>query len=143
MTEAKNSSFPSEEMMVRLIEEHLWCGYGDVEAAIRLPLEDENATYLRETVFPTLVPALYELLKREQKRNAQSDAFPGRFGATGNTHAVMWLAQYLLRNNKQKSENLCRHPYVLVNNEVLRKQKEATANEEVLGPSAVCSSSRL
>ncbi|RNF27297.1 uncharacterized protein Tco025E_00488 [Trypanosoma conorhini] len=125
MESAETVSYPSEEMMVRLIEEQLWCGYDGVQSSIKLPLADENATYLRETLFPTLIPALYDLVRREQQRLSQPYAFPDRFQATGNTNPVTWLAQYLLRNNTHHSTNLRNHPYVLVNYEMLRKQKEA------------------
>ncbi|KAH9578942.1 hypothetical protein LSM04_008114 [Trypanosoma melophagium] len=124
MKEYENMSFPSEEMMVRLIEEQLWCGYGEIDASVELPLKDENATYLRETVFPTLIPALYELVRREQQRRLHPETFPGSYGATGNIHSISWLAQYLLRNNTQHSRNLLQNPYVLVNNEVLQRQKK-------------------
>ncbi|ORC88252.1 uncharacterized protein TM35_000171240 [Trypanosoma theileri] len=125
MEEYENISFPSEEMMVRLIEEQLWCGYEGIDASVELPLEDENATYLRETVFPTLVPALYELVRREQQRRLNPESFPGSYGATGNINSISWLSQYLLRNNTQHSKNLLQHPYVLVNNQVLKREKEA------------------
>ncbi|EAN93593.1 hypothetical protein Tc00.1047053506425.20 [Trypanosoma cruzi] len=124
MEQPEHVLYPSEEMMVRLIEEQLWCGYEGIESSVGLHLDDENATYLRESLFPTLIPALHDLVRREQHRISEPLAFQERFQATGNTHPVTWLAQYLLRNNTHHSTNLRSHPYVLVNNEVLRKQKE-------------------
>ncbi|ESL10800.1 hypothetical protein TRSC58_01460 [Trypanosoma rangeli SC58] len=124
MENPENVSYPSEEMVARLVEEQIWCGYEGIEPSVKIPLENENVTYLRETLFPTLIPALYELVRREQRRLSQPCAFPDRYQTTGNTNPVTWLAQYLLRNNTHYSTNLRNHPYVLVNNEVIKKQKE-------------------
>ncbi|KAG8343671.1 hypothetical protein ERJ75_001675300 [Trypanosoma vivax] len=123
MAEESGIRLPSESMMVRLIEEQLWCGYDEVEKLVGLPLDDENITYLRERVFPTLIPALYELARREQQLALNPGSSRGSYGPTGNTHPISWLAQYLLRNNTQDSAAIREHPYVMVNNELLRKHK--------------------
>ncbi|SCU65800.1 uncharacterized protein TEOVI_000661400 [Trypanosoma equiperdum] len=119
----------SEAMMIRLIEEQIWCGYEDVETAVNASCEGENVTYLRENVFPTLVPALYELVKRQQQCALEPDEVSHRYGPTGNTHPISWLSQYLLRNNTRHSKKICGHPYVMVNNELLRKEKGTRTKE--------------
>lgn len=106
-------------MLVRLIEEGLFlshaekCGVDSQENAL-----SDDRRYLTEQVFPTLVPGLYDLLKCYKNRIADEEN--GTFSDNKYPDPVMWLAQYLIRNNTHHSTSrLIGHPFQVVNNAVL------------------------
>lgn len=126
---------PSTELMVRLLEEDVWCKNAAASATLATAsaAEKEKLQYLRTTLFPTLVPALHELAKREQAMEEAAKAGQTRrskYGATENTDPVAWLAHYLLRNNSACPSSKIRHHPFAVNNAVsLVRQTGEPANE--------------
>jgi hypothetical protein len=116
----KNST-EEDAALVRLIEEGLFLGHAD-----KCSVQNKNQTmsddqkYLVEQVFPTLVPALHDLLKCH--RRASSDIKDAQLPDSKQPDPVMWIAQYLIRNNVHHSTSqLAGHPFQLVNNAVLNK----------------------
>eukprot|EP00796_Vickermania_ingenoplastis_P013215 gene13215-9061_t len=126
MQEPDDNAHPSIELMVRIIEEELWAENKDSHNIIKaIPEQSTDHTrYLQEKLYPTLVPALFEMLKLEQKEQQRSEP-SGKYGATGNVDPITWLAHYLLRNNATSNTSRIRHhPYAIVNSVFLAKQQE-------------------
>lgn len=131
MQEPEDTAFPSIELMVRIIEEELWAENKDSHSIIQAIPEESNSNilFLRQKLYPSLVPGLFELLKLEQKERKCSTS-SGKYGATGNIDPITWLAHYLLRNNASySSSNIRYHPYGIVNSVFLAKQIENKGEE--------------
>lgn len=131
MQEPEDNAHPSIELMIRVIEEELWAENIDSQNIIKaIPEESTDHTlYLQQKLYPTLVPALFEMLKLEQRERARKEP-SGKYGATGNVDPVTWLAHYLLRNNAtSKTSRIRHHPYAIVNSIFLAKQSENKPEE--------------
>jgi hypothetical protein len=139
------------KVVANLLDDMVWALNSDVEDHYAKLAKGSGATdadaadakYLAHDVFPTLVPALHELLqlvvKHEEQRKAtarlpavpvtssSAATAPGLpdYGPTAHTHPVDWLAQYLFRNNPKHSKALQRHPYCVISKQVLEKQESA------------------
>lgn len=125
MQKTEKSGNPAEEVMTRLIEEDIWCG-NPADILNSIPNEyDENTQYLREKLFPTLVPGLNEMATLQQRFLEKPNET--KYGATGECDPVTWLAHYLLRNNATcKDSFIANHPYTVVSDVARQKQKENT-----------------
>lgn len=107
---------------MRLIEENLWCNGDEVDCLTTMPEESKkNYLYLRRNVYPTLVPALYELAQIVQdeqegdEANDEQDAAPREGLCDAKVDPILWIAQYLLRNNvKAATSRVRNHPYNIV-----------------------------
>lgn len=131
MQEPEDTALPSIELMVRIIEEELWAGNKDSQRIIKAIPEESNSNilFLRQKLYPSLVPGLFELLKLEQKEKRREKP-SGKYGATGNIDPITWLAHYLLRNNASSSSSqIAHHPYAIVNSVFLAKQNENKGEE--------------
>eukprot|EP00796_Vickermania_ingenoplastis_P001589 gene1589-966_t len=140
MQEPDDNAHPSIELMVRIIEEELWAENKDSHNIIKaIPEQSTDHTrYLQEKLYPTLVPALFEMLKLEQKEQQRSEP-SGKYGATGNVDPITWLAHYLLRNNATSNTSRIRHhPYAIVNSVFLAKQQENKDEELSVALLSVC-----
>lgn len=123
MQSIPSTTSPPVDVMVRLIEENLWCGQ-DWDPRI-CTSTDTHESYLREAVFPTLIPALYELLKKVQRSDVTNGIPP-----TGQVDPVAWFAHYMLRNNAAADgSRLAQHPYSIVSDS-LHLQRNAKDSEE-------------
>ncbi|KPI87401.1 hypothetical protein ABL78_3485 [Leptomonas seymouri] len=115
-------STEDDALLVRLIEEGLFLSHADkCKGNDKASSMSDDHKYLVEHVFPTLVPALHDLLKCYKSRiMAVQDV------AADDNHKpdpVMWLAQYLIRNNAHcKTSRLADHPFRLINNAVLNEE---------------------
>ncbi|KAG5470621.1 hypothetical protein LSCM1_01867 [Leishmania martiniquensis] len=109
-------------LVVRLIEEGLFLNHivmcnGDSGANI-----SADHRYLIENVFPTLVPALQDLIKEHRDQITPND---GDRCTANKTQAdpVTWLAQYLLRNNVNGgTSRLTHHPFQTINKAALNME---------------------
>ncbi|XQJ29747.1 hypothetical protein NXY56_005807 [Leishmania guyanensis] len=101
--------------VVRLIEEGLFLDHiGECRAGNENEVSADHR-YLIENVFPTLVPALQDLIKNYRGQITPSSMVNGAAN-TSQADPVMWLAQYLLRNNVQSgTSRLVHHPFQTIN----------------------------
>lgn len=132
MQRPTSNAHPSIELMVRIIEEELWSANKDSHNIIKAIPEESTSDiqYLRQKLYPTLVPALFEMLKLEQKEQLRQSP-SGKYGATGNVDPITWLAHYMLRNNAVSATSKIRnHPYAIVNSVFLAKQMENKSEEK-------------
>jgi hypothetical protein len=121
-------TFPSADVIARLLEEGVWCANEDMDTASRA-VRSADAQYLQEKIYPTLVPAIarmLELANRDMAHRGTSEVWAPHasiegkkdapdYGPTGRAHPITWLAEYLMRNSTQHgSTHLSEHPYVLV-----------------------------
>lgn len=109
-----------EAEITRLLEDRVWCNCeaGDAFHSQK----DDVSLYLRQEVFPTLVPAIHELVEMEQSALREVDG-PRLDKVRHNVDPVSWLAMYLLRNNTVSDKSILhQHPYCVVNRASLEKQ---------------------
>ncbi|KAK7199822.1 hypothetical protein NESM_000029300 [Novymonas esmeraldas] len=103
-------------LLVRLIEEDLFLDH--IDKCSGTPRLSANQRYLVENVFPTLVPALQDLIRRYR-----GEIDTGSTTSTTQVDPVMWLAQYLLRNNTHSgASRLARHPFQVINTAALNRE---------------------
>lgn len=122
------------KLVAMLLEDECWTPYHGTDAPGTPP--DENRKYLEEHVFPTLIPALADLLTLVQldsdgnlpKNYSGLAAGPKNYGPTGSVPPTDWIAQYLMRNNQKHHRHLDSHPYVILRNAL--KQKRTKENEQ-------------
>jgi hypothetical protein len=117
-------STDEERFVAMLLNQDVWtpCATAVPEPnpATATAAQRENAAYLQEHVFPTLVPALHDLcdlvLRDKELGTAarHSSACVSHEHPTGAAGPIPWLAQYLMRNNLQHSATLQQHPYVVL-----------------------------
>ncbi|KPA84794.1 unspecified product [Leptomonas pyrrhocoris] len=118
-----SDSVEEDATLVRVIEEELFLSHADKHSSgDKYNAMSDDQKYLVEQIFPTLVPGLHDLLK----------CYKNRVSASGDVTAedrsqpdpVMWLAQYLIRNNAHyKTSRLAAHPFQLVNDAVLNNNQ--------------------
>ncbi|KAG5496278.1 hypothetical protein JKF63_02579 [Porcisia hertigi] len=118
------SSEPQDDsaLLVRIIEEGLFLDHMDKCNGKNEEQLSANHRYLAENVFPTLVPALQDLIKQYRKQipaiGTDSHALD-----KADTDPVMWLAQYLLRNSARSSTSrLSNHPFQIINRAALNTE---------------------
>ena len=129
------------KLISNLLDDMVWAVNTDVEnhyakaaakASSASETDSADAKYLAHDVFPTLVPALHELLQLVVKHQEAAGAggkpaaavpvtssavnAPGlpNYGPTAHTHPVDWLAQYLFRHNPKHTDALEHHPYCVI-----------------------------
>lgn len=127
-----DNAHPSIELMIRIIEEELWAGNKDSQNIIKAIPEEStsNARYLQEKVYPSLVPALFEMLKLQQKELLSDGNPPSKYGATKNVDPITFLSHFLLRNNANSVRSKIRHhPFAVVNSVFAAKEKENKIEE--------------
>ncbi|KAG5470205.1 hypothetical protein LSCM4_02899 [Leishmania orientalis] len=109
-------------LVVRLIEEGLFLNHIDMCNGSNGAEISADHRYLIENVFPTLVPALQDLIKMYRGQITPNDTG----GSTANkakADPVMWLAQYLLRNNVHSgTSRLAHHPFQTINKAALNRE---------------------
>lgn len=116
-------------LLVRLIEEDLFLDHIDKCSATGAASISADQRYLVENVFPTLVPALQQLIKQYQHQITPSGPDGAVMAATAassksQADPVMWLAQYLLRNNARSSTSrLGQHPFQVINQAALNRNQ--------------------
>lgn len=120
---ARRASVDEDAMLVRLIEEGLYLSHVDRCKTInKSTTMDSDQKYLVEQVFPTLVPALHDLLRCYKSRLGETQD-----QAQSNSKQpdpVTWLAQYLIRNNaNHNTSRLVGHPFKLINDAVFSRDQ--------------------
>ncbi|CAG9580350.1 hypothetical_protein [Leishmania major strain Friedlin] len=106
-------------LLVRLIEEDLFLDHIDKCNGNSEEKVSTDHRYLIENVFPTLVPALQDLIKQYRDRITQ-DGTTSDAADKAQPDPVMWLAQYLLRNNVHSgTSRLTHHPFQIINRAAL------------------------
>lgn len=102
-----------------LLEDDVWRALHLADDAKAARNGAVDAAYLEQHVYPSLIPALAEMLDRVQLVNEQgsgivpkssciADAATHPLGSVGPT---VWLAQHLMRYNTRHSDALRHHPY--------------------------------
>ncbi|TPP43739.1 hypothetical protein CGC21_20690 [Leishmania donovani] len=106
-------------LLVRLIEEGLFLDHIDKCSGNSAEKVSADHRYLIENVFPTLVPALQDLIKQYRDQITQDGTASGAANKA-QPDPVMWLAQYLLRNNVHSgTSRLTHHPFQIINRAAL------------------------
>ena len=127
------------KLVANLLDDMVWALNADVDEHYAKTAkgisgsdaDSADAKYLAHDVFPTLVPALHELLQlvvKHQEAVAAGKPIPAvpvtssipnapglpNYGPTAHTHPVDWLAQYLFRHNPKHGKSLENHPYCAI-----------------------------
>ena len=133
------------KLVALLLEEACWSPYHGTDQPGTPP--DERRKYLEESVFPTLVPALAELLtlveaEETLKNEGKEPANKGPYGPTGEVHPTDWLAQYLMRNNVKERQpggagpSLKEHPYCALRTALAETQSSNNNNNNAAAASS-------
>lgn len=111
---AAASRLSQPELVAYLLEEGLWNPRHGTDS-VEHPTGPRKADqlYLEKEVFPTLVPALHDLLELVQARLDDASE-PAIYGPTGSSHPLDWLAQFLMRRNTRHDAALHNHSYCVL-----------------------------
>eukprot|EP01063_Lacrimia_lanifica_P025061 TRINITY_DN32855_c0_g1_i1.p2 TRINITY_DN32855_c0_g1~~TRINITY_DN32855_c0_g1_i1.p2 ORF type:complete len:128 (+),score=46.02 TRINITY_DN32855_c0_g1_i1:43-426(+) len=112
-TRAERTAAEKAEL-ARIAEEGIW-----TELEFR-GHEDDRLLYLEQHVYPTLMPALKELLAEV---SGPEDSVAAEL-KRARINPIDWLAQYLMRNNPKHNTFLHQHPCALLTRNQVRSVQQ-------------------